>query len=121
MNKPDLKTFRDTLYDMKLGDRIDSGDKNKYKFEWQRRVIMFLEMLSYKKGDKSEHRPEVGENCLLSPPNCDDDNGYVYFPSTCIWADETFGIFKNQGKYPEVYKWEHIRCKKIPPIGDVCV
>lgn len=65
------------------------------------------------KGDQNTYRPEVGERCLISPPNCDDDNGYVFFEFEILWKNEKFVLYGNPGRWPNLNKWDHISVKQL--------
>lgn len=76
-------------------------------------MVDLLAMLSYRKGDGWTFRPEIGTTCLVSGPNCDDENGYVFSPMEILWKDDSFLVCRTPGCWPCVYKWEHIRCKPL--------
>jgi len=76
----------------------------------------FIEMLSYRKGDGSSHRPKAGDMCMYSGPNCDNDEGYTYVVVEVLWTDSLFIVTRVPGCWPTVAKWEHVRTK---PIDDV--
>ena len=69
------------------------------------------------KGIGHTYRPEINEECLVSGPNCDDENGYVFSDMTLLWKDDTFGVFRKDGRWPVVYKWDHIICKVKAPFN----
>lgn len=73
----------------------------------------FVRMLSYRKGDGCTYRPDVGTTCLLSGPNCDNDDGYTYIEVEILWKDDLFVAYRHKGCWPVVNKWEHIRCKPV--------
>lgn len=77
-------------------------------------MVGLIKILSHKKGDGNEYFPEAGETCLVSPPNCDDDRGYVYQEAKCLWRDNVFCLFQVQDCWPNIYKWDHIHCKVLP-------
>lgn len=60
------------------------------------------------KGAESTYRPPAGTRCLLSGPNEDDENGYVFSETTILWCDETFVLYGNPGFWPQLYKWDHV-------------
>ncbi len=76
-------------------------------------MSLLTEMFNFKKGDKNTYFPKVGETCLFSGPNCDDENGFVYVSVEVLFADETFIITRTPGCWPVVNKWEHVRCKPL--------
>jgi hypothetical protein len=57
--------------------------------------------------------PKVGEVCLISPPNCDDENGYVYVSFKVLWKDDIFILYGNEGFYPNLNKLEHVSIKEL--------
>lgn len=56
---------------------------------------------------------EVGKTYLISPPNCDDENGYVYYRFIVLWHDDIFVLYGNKGCWPNLYKKENISIKEI--------
>ncbi len=52
--------------------------------------------------------PKAGEKCLISGPNCDDENGYVYGLFEVLWINGTFILYGNKGFWPNLNKIEHI-------------
>ena len=76
-------------------------------------MVDIVKMLSYRKGDGCTYRPEIGERCLMSGPNCDDENGYTYTEVEILWKDDLFVVFRTPRCWPTVYKWEHIRTKPL--------
>lgn len=65
------------------------------------------------KGANRTYRPKIGERCLVSPPNCDDDNGYVFQEYNILWSNDIFVLYGNDGYYPNMDKWEHIIAKPL--------
>ena len=63
------------------------------------------------KGRLSTYRPKVGETCLISGPNCDDGNRYIFAEMAVLWCDETFILYGAPGFWPNLARWEHIICK----------
>lgn len=76
-------------------------------------MVDLVKMLSYRKGEGCTYRPEIGESCLISGPNCDDENGYTYREMEILWKDGLFVACRVTGCWPVVYKWEHIRAKPL--------
>jgi hypothetical protein len=77
----------------------------------------FLEMLTAKpKGLRVEPKyiPQVGEQCLVSGPNEDNDSGYVYGETTVLWLDDTFVLYGKKGFWPVLNKLEHVLFKPLP-------
>lgn len=60
---------------------------------------------------KNSYKPKVGERVLLSPPHSDNDEGYVYQEYDILWMDDTFILYGNKGKYPNLDKIEHVHIK----------
>lgn len=76
-------------------------------------MVDLVKMLSHRKGDGCTYRPNAGEVCLISGPNCDDDKGYTYLEVEILWKDELFVVYRHKNCWPVVNKWEHIRAKPI--------
>lgn len=69
---------------------------------------------AYLKGKATElFRPTPGTLCLISGPNCDDENGYVYGEFTILWCNDIFVLYGNDGKWPNLEKWDHISVKPL--------
>lgn len=64
------------------------------------------------KGENS-YLPKVNERVLISPPNSDNLEGYVYSTYKVLWIDETFILYGNKGYWPNLHKIEHCHIKKI--------
>ncbi len=62
------------------------------------------------KGQNS-YKPQVGERVLLSPPNCDNENGYVYDEYNVLWMNDVFILYGNDGMWPNLHKLEHVHIK----------
>ncbi len=77
-------------------------------------VVDLVKMMSYRKGDGQTYRPEAGTRCLFSGPHMDDENGYVYHEVEVLWRDDLFVVYRVDGCWPNVHKWEHVRAKPIP-------
>jgi len=74
----------------------------------------FVEMLcAGPKGLNSTYRPEAGTVCLISGPNCDNDEGYVFSEFTVLWSNDIFVLYGNEGFWPNLYKWDHVIAKEI--------
>lgn len=65
------------------------------------------------KGEHSTYRPEAGTRCLISGPNCDDENGYMFGEFEVIWGDDTFVLYGNDGFWPNLHKWDHVIAKPL--------
>ncbi|WP_337882273.1 hypothetical protein [Chromobacterium haemolyticum] len=76
-------------------------------------MVDLVKMHSHRKGDGCTYRPNAGEVCLISGPNCDDDKGYTYLEVEILWKDELFVVYRHKNCWPVVNKWEHIRAKPI--------
>ncbi|MDY6893916.1 MAG: hypothetical protein SVO01_00635 [Thermotogota bacterium] len=59
------------------------------------------------------YKPKMGERCLISPPNCDGPDGDEYFEFNILWTDEKFVLYGNEGCWPNLNKWEHIKFKEL--------
>jgi len=62
---------------------------------------------------KGSYLPKVNERVLISPPNCDNEEGYVYIEFDVLWINETFILYGNKGYYPNLDKIEHCHIKKL--------
>jgi hypothetical protein len=65
------------------------------------------------KGSHSTYKPSVGERVLISPPNSDDENGFVFQEYNILWANEKFVLYGNDNCWPNLNKWEHVCVKPI--------
>ena len=65
------------------------------------------------KGENS-YRPGAGEKVFLSPPNCDNENGYVYIEFEVLWINDKFILYGNDGQWPNLSRLEHVHIKKKP-------
>jgi hypothetical protein len=77
-------------------------------------MSVFIEMLTYRKGDGCDYRPAPGTVCEISAPHCDNENGYVFARGEVLWTDATFIVWRTKGCWPTVNKWEHIRSRPLP-------
>lgn len=77
---------------------------------------VLIQMITHRKGAGNMYFPVAGETCLISPPHCDDESGYVFKEFQVLWTDETFLVYRAPGCWPTVAKWEHIRCKALEPV-----
>lgn len=74
----------------------------------------FIEMLSYRKGEPGNgYRPDAGTRCLMSGPNCDNAEGYTFIVADILWRDDLFVVYRKEGCWPVVNKWEHVLAKPI--------
>ena len=65
------------------------------------------------KGVGHTYRPEVGEICLISEPHCDDEDGYVYGEFEVLWKDDDFLLYRKEGCWPNIAKWDHVIAKPL--------
>jgi len=65
------------------------------------------------KGSNSTYRPEAGTTCLISPPHCDDDSGYVFGEYDILWKDDLFVLYRKEGCWPNIEKWDHLIAKPL--------
>lgn len=71
----------------------------------------FMEMITAKpKGLRVEpqYRPTVGDACLVSGPNEDNDDGYVWSETVLLWSNGLFVLYGREGFWPVLHKWEHV-------------
>ena len=61
----------------------------------------------------NSHNATANEKVLISPPNYDDVNGYVYIESDVYWVNETFILYGKKGCWPNLHKKEHCHIKAI--------
>ena len=74
----------------------------------------FVQMLSHLKGNPGNgFRPEVGSTCLLTGPNCDNYNGYVFTTVEILWCDDLFVVYRSPDCWPVVNKWDHVLAKPL--------
>lgn len=64
------------------------------------------------KGNNS-YTPAIGERVLISPPNADNDNGYLYTEFDVLWVNEVFILFGNKDCWPNLEKLEHVHIKSL--------
>ena len=62
---------------------------------------------------KNEYRPLPGETCLVSGPNSDDGDHFVFKEMKLIGGDETFAVFKEEKCWPVTIKWKEITVKPL--------
>lgn len=62
---------------------------------------------------QGSYKPKVNERVLISPPNADNTEGYVYGEYEVLWTDNTFILFGNRGHWPNLHKIEHCHIKKL--------
>lgn len=62
---------------------------------------------------KGSYIPIVGELVLISSPNCDNENGYVYEWFNVLWINDLFILYGRDGLWPVLNKLEHVHIKKI--------
>ena len=60
------------------------------------------------------YRPKAGDRCLVSPPNADNADGYVYFEFDILWCNAMFVVYGKDGCWPVVNKWDHVSVKELP-------
>lgn len=65
------------------------------------------------KGKGHKYRPRVGERCLISGPNCDDDDGYVFGEFEVLWKDDVFLLYGKDGCWPNLSKWDLVIAKPL--------
>jgi len=63
---------------------------------------------------QGSYQPKVNERVLISSPNADDSNGYVYMEHDVLWIDDTFILYGNKGYWPNLHKIEHCHIKQLP-------
>lgn len=63
--------------------------------------------------NNKQYIPKTGERCLISSPNCDDINGYVYCKFKVLWINKDFILYGNEGFYPNLNKLDHVAIKEI--------
>lgn len=60
----------------------------------------------------NNYKGETGELVLISGPNCDNEQGYVYGEYTILWQDKNFILYGSEGNWPNLNKKEHVSIKK---------
>lgn len=72
-------------------------------------------MLTHMKGSPGNgYRPKAGTACMMSGPNCDNLDGYVFLEVEILWEDETFVLYRKSGCWPCLNKWDHVLAEPIP-------
>lgn len=61
----------------------------------------------------NNYEGSINELVLISGPNCDNEQGYVYGEYTILWQDDIFILYGNEGKWPNLNKKEHVKIKKL--------
>jgi hypothetical protein len=46
---------------------------------------------------QGSYKPKTNERVLISPPNSDNLEGYVYSEYDVLWIDDTFILYGNKG------------------------
>lgn len=64
------------------------------------------------KGDNN-YIPVVGERVLISAPNMDDENGYVYGEFDVLEIDEISITYGNKGFHSNLNLLNHVSIKKL--------
>lgn len=62
---------------------------------------------------QGSYKPKVNERVLISPPNTDNLDGYVYGAYNVLWIDETFILYGNKGHWPNLHKIEQCHIKQL--------
>lgn len=70
-------------------------------------------MAMYTKGSNSTYRPDAGTVCLVSGPNCDNEEGYTFIEATILWRNDIFVLYGRDGCWPNLSKWELIIAKPL--------
>ncbi len=60
----------------------------------------------------NNYQGATGELVLISGPNCDNEQGYVYGEYTILWQDENFILYGSEGNWPNLNKKDHVSIKK---------
>lgn len=60
-----------------------------------------------------KYYPEVGERCLVSGPNCDNDRGYSWIEVSILWKNDIFVLYGVDNMWPVLNKWEHVLFKPL--------
>jgi len=64
------------------------------------------------KGDNS-YKPSVGEKVLISGPNVDNTDGYVYDIFEVLWMNDVFILYGMEKCWPNLHKIEHVHIKQL--------
>lgn len=65
------------------------------------------------KGSDSNYRPTAGARCLISGPNEDNYDEYVFHEGSVLWCNEVFVLHGDDGKWPVLNKWDHVLMKPL--------
>jgi hypothetical protein len=68
----------------------------------------------------NNYEGSTNEVVLISGPNCDNEQGYVYGEYKILWQDDIFILYGSEGNWPNLNKKEHVKIKKLygPKIFD---
>jgi len=56
---------------------------------------------------------KVNDSYLISGPNCDSDEGYVYTEAKVLWFDDVFILWGVDGCWPNLNKREQVKIKEV--------
>lgn len=67
---------------------------------------------------KNNYIPTIGERVLISGPNCDNENGYVFSEFSVLWINDKFILYGNDNMWPNLQKLEHVKIKQLMSLSD---
>lgn len=62
---------------------------------------------------KNNYEGKTGETVLISPPNSDNEDGYVYDEYQILWQNNIFILYGKENCWPNLEKKEHIHIKQL--------
>jgi hypothetical protein len=65
-----------------------------------------------------QFRPCVGQECEVSGPNCDNDDGYTWSKTTILRVDDDCVTYGSEGFHKQTHQWNHVIFRKIREEND---
>jgi hypothetical protein len=61
----------------------------------------------------NNYEGSTNELVLISGPNCDNEQGYVYGEYTILWQNDIFILYGAENCWPNLNKKEHVKIKRL--------
>jgi len=61
----------------------------------------------------NNYQGETSEIVLISPPNSDNEDGYVYGEYQILWQNDLFILYGSENCWPNLNKKEHVHIKQL--------